>query len=186
MAPNSTAAEGSLLRCVFVACASPGGGQPLGARADGETAARRAAANVDAAPRTTRVAATDAPATRSAPEDAGTAALAPPSVTETAVTTEVRGRLVWREPRYRLLVKGSAKRPAGHEVVLDLWISENKVLGRRLEALRDKDVIITGPVVPVPKGSVITADTDYTSGFRDFEILSEVDLHARRAPAIRN
>lgn len=55
-------------------------------------------------------------------------------------------------------------------MVLDLWISENKVLGRRLEALRDKDVIITGPVVPVPKGSVITADADYTSGFRDFEI----------------
>lgn len=168
MAPNSTAASVAAALC-FVACASPGGGQPLGARADGETAARRAAANVDAAPRTTRVAATDVPATRSAPEDAGTAALAPPSVTETAVTTEVRGRLVWREPRYRLLVKGGAS-PAGHEVVLDLWISENKVLARRLEQLRDKDVIITGPVVPVPKGSVITADADYTSGFRDFEI----------------
>ncbi|MBK6693648.1 MAG: hypothetical protein IPG50_15790 [Myxococcales bacterium] len=153
----------------LMACAAPGGGvQPVRSPPDAEKTARR---DDDAVgePRVKSAVAPDAPATRVAPADAGAAALAPPVATGAPVTTEVRGRLVWREPRYRLLVKGGAS-PAGHEVALDLWISENKVLARRLEQLRDKDVIITGPVVPVPKGSVITADADYTSGFRDFEI----------------
>jgi hypothetical protein len=82
---------------------------------------------------------------------------------------EVRGRLVWREPRYRLIVP--PRGPAGKEVVLDIWISEDKVLARELDDLRDKEVIVTGDIVRVPKASVvITSDADYTSGFTNLQV----------------
>lgn len=74
---------------------------------------------------------------------------------------------MWQTPRYRLLV---ASTDGGQEVALDLWISENKILVRQLEELRDKEVIVTGDVVRVPKGSTIGSDADDTKGFSDFAI----------------
>ena len=81
---------------------------------------------------------------------------------------EARGLLVWQDSRYRVIVQPQ-ERPA-KELVLDLWISEDKVLARRLEGLRGKQVIVSGNVVWVPKGPRVTSDADYTLGFTQFEI----------------
>jgi hypothetical protein len=82
----------------------------------------------------------------------------------TAAQPQVRGRLVWNAPRYQLVVTPTGP---GDLVILDLWISENKVLVRRLEELRDQEVVVTGTVVRVPKGS---SAAEYTNGFTEFDI----------------
>ena len=81
---------------------------------------------------------------------------------------EARGLLIWKDSRYRVIVQPQ-ERPA-RELVLDLWISEDKVLVRRLDGLRGKQVIVSGNVVWVPKGPRVTSDADYTLGFTQFEI----------------
>ena len=81
---------------------------------------------------------------------------------------EARGLLIWRDSRYRVIVQPQ-ERPV-KELVLDLWISEDKGLVRRLEDLRGKQVIVSGNVVWVPKGSQVNSDADYTLGFAEFEI----------------
>ncbi len=86
---------------------------------------------------------------------------------------EARGLLVWKDSRYRVIVRPQA-RPA-RELVLDLWISEDKTLVSRLHELLGKQVIVSGNVVWVPKGSQVSSDADYTLGFTQFEI--------RQAPA---
>lgn len=91
---------------------------------------------------------------------------APTSGADAASTAppEVRGRLVWNAPRYQLVVTPTG---SGELVILDLWITENKILVRRLEELRDQEVVVTGTVVRVPKGS---SAAEYTNGFKDFDI----------------
>ena len=81
---------------------------------------------------------------------------------------EARGLLIWKDTGYRVIVRPQ-ERPA-KELVLDLWISEDKVLVRRLEDLRGKPVIVSGNVVWVPKGAQVASDADYTLGFAQFEI----------------
>ena len=85
----------------------------------------------------------------------------------TAAQPEVRGRLVWNAPRYQLVVTPTGP---GELVILDLWISENKILVRRLEELRDQEVVVTGTIVRVPRGSQVGSSADYTNGFTSFEI----------------
>lgn len=85
--------------------------------------------------------------------------------------TEMRGRLVFRDMRYRVVVRPNAGADdVKKELVVDLRISEDKILVRRLDGLREKEVVVTGPLVWVPKGSSVTSDADYTLGLQDFEI----------------
>ena len=81
-----------------------------------------------------------------------------------AAQPEVRGRLVWNAPRYQLVVTPTGP---GELFILELWSPENKTLLRRLEELRDQEVVVTGAIVRVPKGS---SAAEYTNGFTEFEI----------------
>lgn len=84
------------------------------------------------------------------------------------IQAQVRGRLVVKDSRYRVVVRLQAE--PKKELVLDLWISENKILARQLAELQGKDVEVTGRMVWVPKGAQIQSDDDYTLGFQQFEI----------------
>jgi len=81
---------------------------------------------------------------------------------------EVRGLLLWKDSRYRVIVPPQER--LAKEFVLDLWISENKSLVQQLQGLLGKQVVVSGNVVWVPKGAQVASDADYTLGFTQFEI----------------
>lgn len=98
---------------------------------------------------------------------AGSADDASPAVPK-STTRQTRGHLIWLDARYRLIVKAAGSADGG---VLDLYISENKVLVRQLQELVGREVIITGEIVRVPKGAeAIRSEADYTLGFTEFDI----------------
>ena len=84
------------------------------------------------------------------------------------IKAEVQGLLVWKDSRYHVVVR--PQEDPKKELVFDLWISENKVLVRQLEKLQDKQVVVTGKMVWVPKGAQVNSDDDFTLGFQQFGI----------------
>jgi hypothetical protein len=85
-----------------------------------------------------------------------------------AISVEAKGRLTWKDPRYRLIVR--PQEMPGKELTLDLWIGESKEskkLIRELDGLKSKEVIVASELQWVPKGTQAKSADDYTLGFAE-------------------
>src|SRR5438128_7997949 len=84
------------------------------------------------------------------------------------ISVEANGRLTWKDPRFRLIVRPQEK--PGKELTLDLWIGESeesKKLVRELDGLKSKEVIVASNLQWVPKRARADSADDYTLGFAE-------------------
>jgi hypothetical protein len=98
------------------------------------------------------------------------------------INVEAKGRLTWKESRFRLIVRPQQK-PA-KELTLDLLLGDSKEsteLVRKLDSLKTKEVIVESKLQWVPKGAKAELSDDYTLGLA--EPIKVKPAESRKQPA---
>jgi RNA polymerase sigma factor (sigma-70 family) len=102
------------------------------------------------------------------------------------ISVKAKGVLSWKDMSYRVTVRLQDR--LGREVTLDLVVGEDKFLVRKLEALKGKAVIVSGPLTWAPKtGQGQAASDEINLELRQFEIkLADADAQKKDESPLDN